>query len=209
MAVDTPRRKAFSKFTLAEAYKQLGIDNLIPWKIDFIPITPTEAFEVHMQRLRAFDLQRSEEGKKLLIDAILLEAVQGFETLKMWKGAAFEAPFAHGAADYLMTENKGYFEAPFLCVIEAKKDDFEQGLAQCLVEMLACQWNNQELGRSFDVFGIVTNGEGWKFYKLATDKQVWETLMFSISGIEAILGQLNYLFCECASNLEDFSQASP
>ena len=66
MAVDTPRRKAFSKFTLAEAYKQLGIDNLIPWKIDFIPITPTEAFEVHMQRLRAFwgPAAFPEEGKK-------------------------------------------------------------------------------------------------------------------------------------------------
>ena len=27
-----------------------------------------------------------------------------------------------------------------MCVIEAKKDDFEQGAAQCLVEMQACQW---------------------------------------------------------------------
>jgi hypothetical protein len=209
MAVDTPRRKAFSKFTLAEAYKQLGIDNLIPWEVSFTPVAPTAAFQIHMQRLQAFDLQRSEEGKKLLIDAILLEAIQGFEMLKLWKGAAFEAPFAHGTADYLMTENKGYFEAPLLCVIEAKKDDFEQGLAQCLVEMLACQWNNQELGRAFDIFGIVTNGEGWKFYRLATDNQVWETLMFSISGIEAILGQLNYVFRECTSNLEETRQGSP
>ena len=40
----------------------------------------------------------------------------------------------------------------------------------------------------FDVFASLPNGEGWKFYKLATDKQVWETLMFSISGIEAIPG---------------------
>jgi hypothetical protein len=143
MAVNTPKRKAFPKFTLAEAYKQLGAEHLIPWQIDFTPVFPTEAFQNHLERLQAFDLQWSEEGKKLLIDAILLEAIQGFDTLKLWKGVTFEAPFAHGAADYLMTANRGYFEAPFLCVIEAKKDDFEQGLAQCLVEMLACQWNNQ------------------------------------------------------------------
>jgi hypothetical protein len=33
-----------------------------------------------------------------------------------------------------MTEKRGYFEAPFLCIVEAKKDNFEQGLAQCLVD---------------------------------------------------------------------------
>jgi hypothetical protein len=48
----------------------------------------------------------------------------------------------------------------------AKKDDFEQGLAQCLVEMQACQWQNHQVSHDADILGIVTNGEGWQFYKL-------------------------------------------
>jgi hypothetical protein len=50
--------------------------------------------------------------------------------------------------------------------VEAKKDDFGQGLAQCLVEMQACQWRNTQINKKIDVFGIVTNGDTWKAYKL-------------------------------------------
>lgn len=196
-----PKKKAFSKFTLDEAYKQLKLTQLTPWKIDFTSIAPTDAFQLHLDRLQVFDMERSEEGKKLLIDAILIEAVQPFTQLKFWKGANLESEIAHGAADYLMTEKRGYFEAPFLCVIEAKKDDFEQGLAQCLVEMQACQWSNQSIDRAIDIFGVVTNGRTWQFYNLALDNAVYETLPYSVSDLEGILGQLHYLFQQCEHNL--------
>lgn len=196
-----PKKKAFSKFTLNEAYKELKLTQLTPWKISFTPIAPSDAFQLHLDRLRVFDLERSEEGKKLLIDAILIEAVQPFTQLKFWKGASLESEIAHGAADYLMTEKRGYFEAPFFCVIEAKKDDFEQGLAQCLVEMQACQWSNQNIDRAIDIFGVVTNGGTWQFYKLALDNSVHETLPYAISDLGAILGQLHYIFELCERNL--------
>jgi hypothetical protein len=196
-----PKKKAFSRFTLGEAYKQLSLTQLIPWTIDFRPIAPTDAFQLHIKRLQAFDTQRSEEGKKLLIDAILIEAIQDFKRLKFWKGANLESNVAHGAADYLLAENRDYLEAPFLCVIEAKKDDFEQGLAQCLVEMQACQWSNRGGDRALDVFGIVTNGEGWKFYQLDQAGRGYETLLYSISELDNILGQLHHIFRQCELNL--------
>ena len=100
-----------------------------------------------------------------------------------------------------MAERKRYLEAPFLCIVEAKKDDFEQGLAQCLVEMQACQWSNQQIGKTIDVLGIVTNGEGWKFYKLTIENIAYETLLYSLSDLEALLGVLRFLFQQCESNL--------
>lgn len=201
MKSTAPKKKAFSKFKLDEAYKHLNLTQLTPWKINFTPIAPTEAFQIHRDRLQVFDVGRSEEGKKLIIDAILIEALQPFKRLKFWKGANLESEIAHGAADYLMTENRGYFEAPFLCIVEAKKDDFEQGLAQCLVEMQACQWSNQAITRTIDVFGIVTNGEGWKFYKFDLAGVVFETLLYSVSDINSILGILHHVFELCEQNL--------
>lgn len=202
MKSTVPKKKAFSKFTLDEAYKQLKLTQLTPWKIDFTLIAPTDAFQLHLDRLQVFDMERSEEGKKLLIDAILIEAIQPFTQLKFWKGANLESEIAHGAADYLMTEKRGYFEAPFLCVVEAKKDDFEQGLAQCLVEMQACQWSNQSIDRAIDIFGVVTNGGTWQFYKLTLDHIVYATLPYSISDLEAILGQLHHFFQQCENSLQ-------
>jgi len=196
-----PKKKAFSRFKVDEAFKQLKLTQLTPWKIDITPIAPTAEFQNHLDRLQFFDLERSEEGKKLLIDAILIEAGQPFKQLKFWKGANLESEVAHGAADYLMTEQRRYFEAPFVCVVEAKKDDFEQGLAQCLMEMEACQWSNQKVNRDLDIFGIVTNGEGWKFYKLTLAGNVYETLLYSVSNLDSILGLLRLVFQQCQQNL--------
>jgi hypothetical protein len=87
-------------------------------------------------------------------------------------------------------------------VIEAKKDDFEQGAAQCLVEMQACQWVNQQLGRKIAIYGIVTNGEGWKFYRLQVDGTVSESLLHGIGEMSILLGLLRVFFGLCEQNLD-------
>ena len=100
-----------------------------------------------------------------------------------------------------MAERRGYLETPFVCVIEAKKDDFEQGAAQCLVEMKACQWTNQQAGRSIDIYGIVTNGEGWKFYRLTIMGEGFESLLHGIGEMSILLGLVRSFFKECERNL--------
>jgi hypothetical protein len=195
-------KKPFSKFKLKDAYQALKLKRLQPWSIEFTPIAASEDFQKQYQRFQVFDLKHSEEGKKIIIDLVFVEALQPFPHLKIWKGEALESETAHGAADYLITENFDYAEAPMLCVAEAKKDDFDQGLAQCLVEMQACQWTNQKIGKTIDIFGIVTNGEGWKFYKLTTDNQVYETLLYSLRDLPDILGTLNLIFTACENHLK-------
>lgn len=196
------KKKNFSSFSMAEAFKQLEIIDLLPWSPTINPVEPTPFFQQRLERLQCFDLQSYEESKKLLIDAICEEAIQEFQQLKIWKGAVLESDRLTGYADYLVTERKRYLEAPLLCIIEAKKDDFEQGLAQCLVEMQACQWINQQINVQATIYGIVTNGDTWKFYKLDLAGDVYETLPYSISDMPDILGLLNYVFRQCEETLK-------
>jgi hypothetical protein len=198
--IHKPAKKAFSKFSHQEAYKYLDIDDVRVWEIEPEVIEPSELFQKHLERMSSFDLKSSEEGKKIIIDVVLAEAIQSFkEKLKIWKGVNLEGDIAHGQADYLITVNKGYLETPFLCIIEAKRDDFYQGLAQCLVEMKTCQWKHQQEGRNIDILGIVTNGEGWKYYKLDRQNIAFETSLFS--DIPIVLGGLHYLFQQCEKNV--------
>ena len=44
--------------------------------------------------------------------------------------------------------------------------------------MQACQWENRQANKEIDVLGIVTNGQGWIFYKLAIAGEVYETGMY-------------------------------
>lgn len=194
-------KKSFSSFRYKDAFKQLNITNLVTWQIEVQPIDPSDFFQQRLSRLQCFDLQSYERSKELLIDAICEEAIQQFETLKIWKGANLESDVVAGEVDYLVAERKAYLEAPLVCIIEAKKDDFEQGLAQCLVEMQACQWNNAQLGKVITIFGIVTNGEGWKFYRLDPNNQVYETVLYSMSDLSSVLGILHEIFQVCEQNL--------
>jgi hypothetical protein len=133
------RQKLFSSFTYRDACKHLGVTELQRWAIAAEPVPISDFFRQRLERLQRFDLESLEVSKTLLIDAICEEGLEGFNRLKVWKGAYLEGDEVCGNADYLIAERKAYLEAPFLCVIEAKKDDFEQGAAQCLVERQACQ----------------------------------------------------------------------
>ncbi|MEM9213468.1 MAG: hypothetical protein AAGD25_03890 [Cyanobacteria bacterium P01_F01_bin.150] len=195
-------KKNFSSFSKKEAFKALDLKDLTQWNIEAPPLAPSPFLKERLARLqRHFDLDSGEEAKKLLIDALCDEALESCDRLKIWKSASLEGEHTNGVADYLVAERKRYLEAPFLCIVEAKKDDFEQGLAQCLVEMNACAWTNQQVGQSLDIIGIVTNGEGWKFYKYARDGSIYETLLFSISNLGDVLGVLHFLFHQCESQL--------
>jgi hypothetical protein len=200
------KKKNFSSFNKKEAFKQLNIQNLIAWDFGFDPIEPSDFFQERLIRLkRYFDLDTCEESKKLLIDAICEEAMGSIETLKIWKGANLKSDSTTGIADYLVARRKGYLEAPYLCIIEAKKDDFEQGLAQCLVEMQACQWETQQAypdSSPIHILGIVTNGNTWQFYKLTPKGEVYETATYSIGDLERLLGRVHHVFQLCEKNLD-------
>lgn len=194
-------KKQFSSFGYAEAFKQLGITELRRWVFVPKPVVPSDFYYQSLERMQCFDLKKYEESKKLLIDLIFEEAIQSFTRLKIWKGANLEGDACTGYVDYLIAERKAYLEAPFMCVVEAKKDDFEQGLAQCLVEMQACRWQNQQLGRDIEVLGVVTNGDGWQFYRLTMVGEVYESALHGIGDIEVVLGWLHYVFQCCEHNL--------
>jgi hypothetical protein len=191
------KKKNFSSFNLKTAFQQLGNEKLLTWSLPIGQQEPSQFLQEYLTRLDRFDLRSNERGKELLIDALCQEAIQPFPMLKIWKGAPLEGEVTIGEVDYLATKDRDYLEAPFLCVVEAKKDNFEQGLAQCLVEMQACQWTNQQLGHDIDVFGIVSNGTTWEFYKLTLANQVYGSAAYSLGEISHVLAALNYVFGLC------------
>ncbi|KAJ3194121.1 hypothetical protein HDU67_004850, partial [Dinochytrium kinnereticum] len=84
---------------------------------------------------------------------------------------------AHGHFEFMLKRgNKA------ICIVEAKKDDFEQGMAQDLVgcEVAA------EVGGLDIVYGIVTNYIQWSFLRSLDDKVEREecTLRFTPNGPE-------------------------
>ncbi len=203
MTTQSKGRKKFSGFSKAQAFQLLNLKELTPWKIKVEPVELSDFFIQHLQRLRRnFDLEGYEEAKKLLIDAICDEAIDSCTHLRIWKGAKLESNVASGFADYLIAERQRYISSPILCVVEAKKDNFEQGLAQCLVEMHACQWNNQKINRAIDTFGVISNGSSWQFYRLTASGEVFESEAYSTGDMEYLVARLRFVFQLCEQSLK-------
>jgi hypothetical protein len=195
------RKKSFSSFKLRDALQMVGINQLKDWQLDIVPKPPSDLYRTLTSKLKFyFDLSLSEAAKSLLIDAILLEAMEGFHALKIWKEASLQTDTLTGTIDYLIAPQGKVYQSPLLCVVEAKKDNFEQGLAQCLVEMQACRWYNQGL-EPFDLYGIVTNANVWQFYKLTPANEGYESPIYADTQLETILGILQQILTQVTVNL--------
>jgi hypothetical protein len=187
--------------SLEEAMQLIGRDTLTIWHLNATVRPPGDTLKEILSRFEFFDLQSSEQAKTLLIDALFVEIVPLHKTLKVWKEAILNTDTTTGVADYVIAPKRAYMATPLLCVAEAKKDDFAKGRIQCLAEMAACRWNNQQRGLAMDVFGIVSNGQAWQFYKLTLAGEVFETDLYGMEDLPSVLGALDYVCGECAKNV--------
>lgn len=109
-----------------------------------------------------------------------------------------------GFLEYILAKRsplgKVVFDRPYLLLVEAKQDKFNEGWGQCLAELIAAQRlnGNQEL----TLFGIVSNGKFWQFAKLKNDKFTKHIKPHTIYQIDSLFAAINYLFQQCESQLD-------
>ena len=99
-----------------------------------------------------------------------------------------------GFCDFLVSRSpsQNILEAPVVVAVEAKRQDFEKGITQCLAEMIAARIFNERRGRPIEeVYGCVTTGDVWRFLVLRGSLAEIEARSFDISDdLEKILGLL-------------------
>ena len=97
-----------------------------------------------------------------------------------------------GIPDYVISKRSErgviVFEEPHIAVIEAKKDDFTAGWAQCGLEMVAIQKINKKV--NVPVFGVVSNGETWEFAQLNHNQFTLFRQRFDINELDALFSAL-------------------
>jgi hypothetical protein len=135
--------------------------------------------------------------RELMIAPVLKEVWKAYsDTFLMWVNVPFgtEEPLL-GTPDYYFSRKSPLGlvpDQPYLILVEAKKDDFEGGWAQCLAAMLAAQKMNKQ--REQPVFGCVSNGSTWTFGKLDGSVFTQELEQFSISRLPELFGALHFIF---------------
>jgi len=79
---------------------------------------------------------------------------------------------------------KTVLEIPIIIIIEAKRNDFEQGWGQCLAELVPSQIMNNDPEKP--VYGIVTDGNLWQFGYLCIDLFTKDNQNYTIDKIQTV-----------------------
>jgi hypothetical protein len=99
-----------------------------------------------------------------------------------------------GEPDYLIAPATDYggMELPPLCIIEAKKQDWDEGWTQALAEMVAASIKGANR-----CYSVVTTGKIWQFSKLENNIFIKDPSQISATReLQAVFDTLNWVFSE-------------
>jgi hypothetical protein len=145
------------------------------------------------------DIFASEAARcEIIIFPILREVYKSYSAkFALWvqKSLSYDTELT-GIPDYIVSRKSEYgklfLEYPVLAVVEAKKNDFEQGWGQCLAELVASQKLNDNV--DLKVYGIVTDGKTWEFGQLNHKIFTKNIKSFTIDDLSVLFGALNFVF---------------
>jgi hypothetical protein len=130
-----------------------------------------------------------------IISPILNMVSRNYERLNVWSHVSYnidEKKGLVGEPDYLIAPRTKYggMARPSLCVIEAKRDDFDGGWAQALAEMVASSLLDASL-----CYGVVTTGKTWEFGKLEDNVFTKDPISISATdNLQKTFNILNWMF---------------
>ena len=99
----------------------------------------------------------------------------------------------NGSCDFLISHSPELLlvRSPVIIIVEAKKENINGGLGQCVAEMLAARiFNEREENNIPAIYGAVTSGTTWKFLKLQDQVIEIDLTEYYLRDVNKILGIL-------------------
>ena len=197
---------AFSDFkTISEVQEQFRITYTEDDFVDAEPSNPSAEFlrdfEFTRERIHVF---ASEAARcETIIFPVLKESYKAYaDQYALWiKQSIAYDEVLNGTPDYFISTRselgKTIVGRPLILLVEAKKNDFEQGWGQCLAELVAAQKINAEKMNgtpASPVYGIVTDGTLWQFGRLIGDTFTQNRTDFALAHLPTLFGAVDSIF---------------
>ena len=197
---------AFSDFkTISEVQEKFRITYAEDDFVKAEPSTPSAEF------LRDFEFTRehinvfaSEAARcEAIIFPVLKESYKAYaDRYALWiKQSIGYDDVLNGTPDYFISTRselgKTVVGSPLILLVEAKKNDFEQGWGQCLAGLVAAQKinaKNIDGSAAFPVYGIVTDGTLWQFGRLIGDTFIQNRTDFALANLPMLFGAVDSVF---------------
>ena len=191
----------YSQFSVEQIKTNFGIN--LTRTVDLFADIPEIEPSTFLQETLQFNLPlaleiNSEKARsELIVTPILVEIKKLLpERMSLFSGREFNVDPARGLSgycDFLISRSPEQLviESPVIALVEAKNDNIQSGLGQCMAETIAAQIFNQRQENDIQtIYGVVTTGSIWKFFKLEGTAIEIDTTEYFINNVGKILGIL-------------------
>ncbi len=191
---------AYSDFTLKTVKAEFQL-RFVENTALFADIQPIELSPFLSELLQqnvplALAMGTEKASSELIIINVLLEIKRRLN-ISFFSGIDFtvdKEKGLNGFCDFIISQSAEqlFLEAPLIAVVEAKNERIMAGAGQCVAEMIAARLYNQREGKNISViYGAVTTGHAWKFFKLDGNTVYIDQEDYYIKNAEKIIG----IFC--------------
>ncbi len=197
---------AFSDFQkISEVQERFRVTYTEEDFVEVEPLSPSSEFLRDFEFTREYLNVFSSEASRCetIIFPVLKENYKAYaDQYALWiKQSITYDDVLNGTPDYFVSTRselgKTVVGTPLILLVEAKKNDFEQGWGQCLAELVAAQKiNAKNLNGStvLPVYGIVTDGTLWQFGRLIGNTFTQNRTDFTLANLSTLFGAVDSVF---------------
>jgi hypothetical protein len=196
---------------MAVSYSQFKYDDLDALNINverkrFLPdniaeIEPSDWLKTTLKRNLNLPLASEKAKSEHIIAPILTEMVEiNHQRFTYFSGYSFDVNKSlglKGRCDFILSADPlaPRINAPVFSIVEAKNDNLDVGIPQCIAQMYAARLFNQKRNRPISaIYGAVSFGFEWQFLCLPNDHTALldPTIYYQIR-LPQLLGVLQYI----------------
>lgn len=192
---------SYSEFSLDKAVKTFKLKTSERVNL-FAETAEIECSNILTQTLQsnvplALAMNTEKARSELIIAPFLLELRRQLQDkISLFSGTEFNiAPELglNGICAFLISKDPEllFIRSPVVALVEAKKENINSGLGQCVAEMVAAKLFNEQEGNNIGtIYGVVTSGNIWKFLKLEAQVISIDAVEYYLQNLPKILGIL-------------------
>jgi hypothetical protein len=191
----------YSQFTITKIKSEFGITlseqagffaelaerNCSDFLIQMLDYNIPLAIAIHSEKSRS----------EMIVTPVLIEVRKQLNNkVSLFSGKEFNVDIPTGLSglcDFIISKSPEQLaiESPIVNIVEAKNDNIESGLGQCMAEMIAAQLFNKNQGNELNkVYGVVTTGSIWRFMQLENKTITIDLDEYFIKNLSKIVGIL-------------------
>jgi hypothetical protein len=185
----------FADFTLSDLEEKFGVKHeRINLNFTAQPIEPSQRLQLDLEESIEMPIKSEKARSEWIVVPILKELrARNNKFFTVYSGDTLigdKASGLQGECDFILSKDTNSYEisVPIFQIVEAKKNDLEEGIKQCAAQLVGAKKFNERKGvRTEKLYGCTTTGDIWQFIEFK-DKIYIDNKKYYLTQINELLG---------------------